>query len=449
MGLKPRFRQCILESFTSIVTLLFLSLPARAQVYNISDLGSLGGVRGSGAYGLNGFGVSVGYSFVAGSNLVHAMINDHGTVLDLGTLGGTQSLARAVNSNGDVVGWAYQPGLTWQRAFLWRAGVMTDLGTFGGSIGDAHAINEAGIIVGSASDPENHERGFWWKDGVLHDIGTLGGSGSRVLSINASGDMTGWASTPGDDGIHAFLSKPGSPLYDLGTLGGPVSYGWGVNNQVHLCGWSEIQSNNPASRGFFWADGVMKSLGTLGGIYSAAFALNDYDQLVGASTRGDEVQDAVLWASDKLVDLNTLIPAGTGWHLVTAWDIDNNGVIVGEGIRSDGTAHGFLLTPVSSTDVPRGSRVPHLAFMGAQPNPLTTTTWFVFELPTPGRASITVLDVSGRTIRTLCDGWVGPGLQRATWDARDVSGVLVPPGVYWARLRACGHVLTRTLAVVR
>src|SRR5262252_1812555 len=85
---------------------------AGADTYTLTDLGSLGGVNGSGAYALSGSGISAGYSFVQGQTWVHAMVNDHGAVVDLGTLGGTQSLARDVNAAGDVVGWAYPPGLT-------------------------------------------------------------------------------------------------------------------------------------------------------------------------------------------------------------------------------------------------------------------------------------------------------------------------------------------------
>jgi probable HAF family extracellular repeat protein len=42
--------------------------------------------------------------------------------------------------------------------------------------------------------------------------------------------------------------------------------------------------------------------------------------------------------------LNKLIPAGTGWVLITAYGINNAGQIVGEG-TVNGKQHGFLLTP--------------------------------------------------------------------------------------------------------
>ena len=443
-----RFRGVVGAVLTSALLISMFAAPCRAQLYNLTDLGSLGGTKGSGAYSFSA-GIAAGYSFVQGSTFVHAMLNDHGTIVDLGTLGGTQSLARAINSSGTVVGWAYPAGVAWQRAFIWQKGVMTDLGTFGGETGDAHDINDAGVVVGSAANADGNERAFWWKDGVLHDMGSLGGTGSRALALNSTSDIVGWASTPADEEIHAFLSKPGSQLYDLGTLGGPASYAWDINSLVHVCGWSMIQSNNPASRGFFWADGVMKSLGTLGGIYSAAFSLNDNDQVVGASTRADDVQVAFLWSKDQMVELNTLLPPGTGWQLTSAWDIDDNGAIVGEGVRPDGTPGAFLLTPVPPAGVSTGGEGPALRFAGAVPNPVRDGSQFAFDLPRAGRAILVLHDLSGRAVRELASGWFGAGHQSVAWDGRDDEGALLAPGAYYARLVTDQGVMARRFVILR
>jgi probable HAF family extracellular repeat protein len=389
-----------------------------------------------------------GYSFVSGSTFVHAMVTDHGAVEDLGTLGGTQSLARAVNSSGWVVGWAYPQGVSWKRAFLWHDGAMTDLGTFGGTTGDAYAVNDAGLIVGSAYTVDGEEEAFWWRDGVMHPMGTLGGTLSQALAVDEAGDITGMSALSGDDEYHAFLSKPGSPLYDLGTLGGPASHGHDVNRLVHVCGWSMIQANNPASRGFLWADGVMKSLGTLGGIYSAAFGMNDQDQIVGASTRADDVQVAFLWSNDQMVDLNTLVPPGNDLLLTDAYDIDEQGVIVGVGTKPNGETRAYQLTPQATAGVggPRATVV--TSFAGATPNPARGSSRFDFTLARAGRASLVLVDVSGRIVRTLADGELGAGPQAIGWDGRDQGGTRVAPGIYHARLVTAQGTLVRRFAVV-
>jgi len=50
-----------------------------------------------------------------------------------------------------------------------------------------------------------------------------------------------------------------------------------------------------------------------------------------------------------MTDLNDLIPATSNWTLVEAWDINNNGWIVGWGEAPNGSTRAFLLIPEPST----------------------------------------------------------------------------------------------------
>src|SRR4249919_1854436 len=78
----------------------------------------------------------------------------HWVITDLGTLGGSESYAAAINAKGQVVGWANTkakgPYGEIEHAFLWENGRMRDLGTLGGRNSNALAINERGQIVGWA-----------------------------------------------------------------------------------------------------------------------------------------------------------------------------------------------------------------------------------------------------------------------------------------------------------
>lgn len=419
---------------------------ARAAQYSITDLGSLGGVNGSGALALNGLGTSAGYSFVQGTNFVHAMVNRYGAVEDLGTLGGTQSLAHAINASGDAVGWAYPLGVAVQRAVLWRGGETIALGTFGGNVSDARDINNSGLVVGSAFDAASNERAFWWNGAGLHDMGTFGGLQSRAYACNEWGDIVGWAAIPNDAGLHAFLAKPDGDLYDLGTLGGPTSHAYDINENVHICGWSSLSIDLPPSRGWFWANGIMKSLGTLGGIYSAAFGLNNLDQVVGASTRANGTQAAFLWQNDQLLDLNTTLPNNSGWFLSRAFDIDDHGAIVGEGVLN-GSPRAFLLIPAGLTSVPP-SAVRSLHFGGAMPNPMRAGGTFAFELPRAGTVRLELYDASGRRLRTLADSHFIAGRSQLSWDGRDEQSRSVDPGMYWARLTVDGAAVSKAFVVV-
>jgi hypothetical protein len=53
---------------------------------------------------------------------------------------------------------------------------------------------------------------------------------------------------------------------------------------------------------------------------------------------------AFLYSEGSMKDLNTLIPAGSGWHLEFASSIDDTGQIVGFG-SFNGHEHAYLLTP--------------------------------------------------------------------------------------------------------
>jgi probable HAF family extracellular repeat protein len=72
------------------------------------------------------------------------------SLTDLGTLGGTQSYAYGINTAGQVVGWATNIDNVYQHAFVYSNGTMTDLGTFGGPSSAATGINTAGQVVGWA-----------------------------------------------------------------------------------------------------------------------------------------------------------------------------------------------------------------------------------------------------------------------------------------------------------
>ena len=81
---------------------------------------------------------------------------------DLGTLGGEESTAIAINDRGQVVG-ASQTSSGDHHAFLWQDGVMTDLGTLGGSESYAFDINESGQVVGESETASGNRRATLWE----------------------------------------------------------------------------------------------------------------------------------------------------------------------------------------------------------------------------------------------------------------------------------------------
>jgi probable HAF family extracellular repeat protein len=443
----PLARTASRRSFAALVLAASLSTAAFAADYDVTDLGSLGHPQGSGVVSLNGRGASAGYAFVAGSPYVHAMLNRYGTVLDLGTLGGTQSLARSVNQLGWVVGWAYRQGSNTQQAFLWRDGTMQALGDFGGGRSDASAVNEDGVVVGSAYTAQTHEHAFWWKDGVMTDMGTLGGTTSRAYDVNSRHIICGMSS-PTLGRYHAFVAKPGEPMQDLGTLGGEAAHAYAINDLDEIVGWSYLSESSPESRAWRFRGLGLEPLPTLGGVYGAAFGINNLGDIVGAASDRREAQRAVLWRAEQIYDLNTLIAPSAGWVLTRAWDIDDQGAIVGEGLRN-GEPRGFLLTPSGTTGAPGAALPASVEFAGALPNPVHGRARFHFALPRPARVRIELFDAGGRRVRELADGVYGAGAGQVAWDGADERGAAAPGGVYWARFAAGDVTIVRRVAVLR
>jgi hypothetical protein len=73
-----------------------------------------------------------------------------------------------------------------------------------------------------------------------------------------------------------------------------------------------------------------------------------------------------------------------------------------------------------------------------RPNPFHRSTTIGF-LSGGGSARLRVFDLSGRMVRSLLDGAIGPGEQRLTWNGRGDDGSLLPSGVYLQRLDVEGR----------
>ena len=328
------------------IALLILSFGATvvaAQSYTVTDLGSLGGTPT--AYAINDSGEVVGASRTVDSTVTHAFYWTAATgMVDIGTMGGNLSQAFGLNSHGVIVGTSILTANANGVAFVWTAeSGFHDLG----SNGDAYSISDRGQIAAIAGN--NQVAFVVSKAAGRVPLGTLGGSNTVPHAMNEQGRVVGYSFTAGNSVYHAFLWKRATGMKDLGTLGGINSYGLGVNQRDQVVGWATIPGTSFAYHAFHWTQsGGMKDLGTFGGTYSLALGINESGQVVGsANIAGDTDAHAFLWtAKGGMIDLNSTIPAGSGWDLNSASAINANGQIVGDGLYN-GQIHAFLLTPAS------------------------------------------------------------------------------------------------------
>lgn len=85
----------------------------------------------------------------------------------------------------------------------------------------------------------------------------------------------------------------------------------------------------------------------------------------------------------------------------------------------------------------------------ATPNPFHPTTMLRYALPAVGEAQLDIYDVAGRRVRRLVDGNRTAGLHEVAWDGSDDRGHILPPGVYWAQLRAGGVTSNKRLVQIK
>jgi probable HAF family extracellular repeat protein len=184
-----------------------------------------------------------------------------------------------------------------------------------------------------------------YRDAQVLDLGTFGGQDGVIAAINAKGQLVGQFGTePHADYAdhHGFLLDK-RRLTDLGSLGGRMTTPTDINDSSQVVGYAQVRSGE--NHAFLYRAGRLTDLGTLpGGTQSYAYAINNLGQAVGASDSSASGQLAVVFDHGEVRDLNRLIPAGAGWLLTEARDINDSGQIVGTGVV-DGQVRAFLLTP--------------------------------------------------------------------------------------------------------
>jgi probable HAF family extracellular repeat protein len=334
----------VVGSMNAVVRVPCAEAQAPAGGYTVTDLGTLGGFQ-SEAYALNDWGEVTGWSYTAAFQ-GHAFLFSNGTMTDLGlgTVSGSVSVGRGINNLGEVTGYANAG--SGSHAFLYSGGVRTDLGTFGGFFSSGTAINDAGQIAGYAENAAGHDRAFLYSNGTMTDLGTLGGVWSIGYGINSAGQVTGPSDTgTGFNVFHAFVYSNGA-MIDLGTLGGSISSGYGINDAGQVTGYSGTGTGQ--SHAFVYSGGAMVDIGTLGGPHSFGLAINNSGEVTGSAYTAGFDDHAFLYSGGTMYDLNDLVPTDSGWVLLRGTGINNNGQITGYGFIN-GQLRAFLLTPITNT----------------------------------------------------------------------------------------------------
>jgi probable HAF family extracellular repeat protein len=300
---------------------------ALAVDYEIVNLGSLTTGGTSWAYSINNAGQIVGRAQTASGAIVACKFDNtgSGSNTNLGALSGySDSYAYSINDSGKIVGWS-QNSSTDTKACDFTGGSALELAS---GTGIAAAVNNAGITVGIY-------------DGKAYNFTSdsfLSSADSYALGINNGETVVGTENVGGT--YKACIFDSGGNI----ILSDSESYAYSINNAGQIVG----SENSIACIFDSTGGGANTSLGTLGGSDSLAIANNSSGKIVGYSQDDSGSTVACLFDSTgkgNNTNLNDLIDSSLGWNLKYAYDINDDGWIVGLGTH-DGVETAYLLKVV-------------------------------------------------------------------------------------------------------
>jgi probable HAF family extracellular repeat protein len=216
----------------------------------LQDLGTLGGPT-SEALAVNNNGQIAGVSSLAGGGYT-GFIWSNGVMRNAGGQG-----VIAINDSGDYAGDTTTDGVSFRGYISRGGGPLVDIGTLGGAQTLVLAMDNADEVVGSSQvngAVNNNWDPFIYTD-HMQDLGSLGGPDGNGYGINSRGDVVGFSDIDAAGDGHAFLYEPGGQMIDLNAEIDPAS-GWTL-----VCAWGINDS------------GLITGLGTDAAGYAHAFLL--------------------------------------------------------------------------------------------------------------------------------------------------------------------------------
>ncbi len=324
-----------------------------AQTYTVVDLGTLPGNTVSKGYALNDAGEAAGVSETP-TAAIAAMFSG-GKATSISTLGSSVSVANAINGSGQIAGWnSYNSDPNFDpQAFLYSNGSMLNINsaTLFPSGTEAYGINNSGEVVGTGYISASNFHAFLYSGGKMKDLGPSGAFQASAYAINTSGQIVGtYSLNSGASGTFLYTNGKMTMLPNPAGSGG--GFGVAINDNGEIVG-ELFTATAVGSHAAKFSNGAWTDLGNLAGAQgSEATAINTAAQIVGTAIfppiykpfrTGKHVP--FISTTGGLVNLNTLIPAGTGFTLTDALAINDSGQILCDATNVSGNEHAVVLSP--------------------------------------------------------------------------------------------------------
>lgn len=421
-----------------------------AGPYEVVELGALEPGGSAGPVAVDASGRVAGAASVG--TVLRGFLHDGEVMLELAPLPGqVESSVHDLNDLGVAVGRSSEAGGTATRPVRWDGTVAQELPLPAGATSAvALGVSDDGTVVGTATAPDGERFGVRWRAGtveVLDDVLPVP-VGSRVEAatrVDDDGRVIGrlWLPTGEPaafwfDGsaVRLVRAEPGQPV-DAVAFGPAGVVG------------------NAGERAFLWRDGTASGLPALAGdSCTAAADLDGNGRVVGRSWAcgRDPTPRAVLWQGSRAVDLQTLLPAGSGLRLVDARAVAG-GRIAALAVDGDGRSRAVALTPQRSLEAFVGlDRVGTALAVAGTVAPGTRSNAVIASGTAPADAAVAAV-LAAHLRAPLLLTWPGtldPRVEQALATATHPGGAValvggrsVLPRAIEERLIALGHPVVR------
>lgn len=283
-------------------------------------------------------------------------------------------------------------------------------------------------VASIGASPANWNVGF---TGVVAGSETI--SGATLFTYTARVDATlEWFPVPPEDVVFAYTVLGYADFAPVVTSG-PDMNTVGINpNEIRTV---SVSAYDPEGQPLSYAWGVESRLGGRGWITGSGTSVTyhapcpGFNKVAISASRGPLQPDPSSYSENRV---RVVVSDGTlNTTVYTQW-FEINGTCGGGGDPPPG---GF----------PKGAGIPdEYSLSQNHPNPFNPETIIRFALPSGGKTTITIFDISGREVTRLVDGFMPPGYHSVTWNAENSAS-----GLYFYRIISGGFVKTMKMTVMK
>ncbi len=153
---------------------------------------------------------------------------------------------------------------------------------------------------------------------------------------------------------------------------------------------------------------------------------------------------------DDALHIFAVLDLDAGENLRDVGDVTNNPILhialpMGTATFDSITSRARRAAGIKEARVSKPSRLA----IGAYPNPFNSAANIIWTSPVSGNGRVEIVDVTGKVVATLYNGFISSGRHATVWDGTDNAGNPVPSGTYMCRVVLGDEIATSKVTLIK